>query len=317
MTFSRFAIDHLPDDEIRATLNSEKGLLFLGSVAPDLPYLSIATTHALKGESAIADDLHYRKTTAVPLGGLKLAREAFERGDVGIARGLFSFYVGYCSHLVADGIVHPFVRDMVGEYAVAKNEHRTLEMKLDVLMVHKHYGTDLNGMRFQEDLSWIDDSEALSEVYRTYAELISKEYGHALAAEHVERWAGGISLLLDFAEGNFPRWYRNVLGDKGALYKDYEDIKPEVEALTKLRMPIDAEKMNLSANFMGKDVVSFFDDVVPRYFDVFPAIIEKAYGFVFKGQNLDPELIPLINLDNGRLLVENELTKTPSLWSQA
>ncbi len=37
--------------------------------------------------------------------------------DVGIHYHMFTFFLGYISHVLADGIIHPFVRDKVGEYS--------------------------------------------------------------------------------------------------------------------------------------------------------------------------------------------------------
>lgn len=318
MTFSRFALDHVRagTDSPRTILSANKGLYLLGCVGPDLPYLSIATSHALEKEDKIADCLHYENTNAVPIGGLYLAREAVEKGDLETARGLFSFFVGYASHLVADGVVHPYIRDKVGEYAVAKTEHRTLEMKLDVIVVQHYYGVELNGLEFQDDLRWIDDSSVLPAVQSAFAKLVSQTYPHAVDASHVDRWTRGILRLLEFAEGRFPRWYRNLLGDHGATYKDYDDLKSELDDLLVLHMPIDAEIKKLTSNFANKERVHFIEDVIPKYFEIFPGVIEQAYDFVFNSDELDKNLIPAINLDNGRLLTQNVLTETPTFWRQ-
>ncbi|MAF79233.1 MAG: hypothetical protein CME60_13810, partial [Halobacteriovoraceae bacterium] len=49
----------------------------------------------------------------------------------------FSFFLGFASHVVADGVIHPFVRDKVGDYDNNATEHRLLEMRLDVILLNE------------------------------------------------------------------------------------------------------------------------------------------------------------------------------------
>ncbi|OFZ01666.1 MAG: hypothetical protein A2Z97_04395 [Bdellovibrionales bacterium GWB1_52_6] len=79
-------------------------------------------------------------------------------------------------------------------------------------------------------------------------------------------------------------------------------------------MPKDAEQKGLTSNFMKKDTVHFFDDVIMRYFDRFPEVIVAGYDWVFNGKVPDRSLVPAIDLDNGRLLLANNLAEMPALW---
>ena len=74
-------------------------------------------------------------------------------------RYAFCFFVGYIAHIVADGIIHPFIRDMVGDYHEHQEEHRVLEMKLDVLLYD--YLTESSGSALNlnnTNLQWRDST---------------------------------------------------------------------------------------------------------------------------------------------------------------
>jgi hypothetical protein len=93
-------LDNIADEKggvILSILNKEKGAFLLGSVAPDLPYLSIADTELFSDQTEIADDLHYNHTNAVPLKGLLMAKQQADKKNIRLAQALFAFYLGYVS----------------------------------------------------------------------------------------------------------------------------------------------------------------------------------------------------------------------------
>lgn len=308
-------ISNLKDGAILALLSREKGAFLLGSVAPDLPYLSIADSDIFSDQTAIADDLHTKHTNAVPLQGLLQAKQQAELKNIKLAEALFAFYLGYCSHFTADGLIHPFVRDKVGDYEVAKNEHRILEMKLDVFVANKFMGTEVNGIDFQDDLDWIEDCSFKTEIFESYSGLLNSHYGCTMDSEHVQDWYSAMQRVFSLAEGEFPKWYREFLGNPGFVFKNYEDLVNEEAACLSLQKPIDANKQGLTSNFLGKEKVHFFDDVTKGYFDRFPLIIKKSYEAVFEGSGNIFGLLPEINFDNGRFLADNRLSEKPALWS--
>ncbi len=314
---SRKVLDYITGvngDAIRALLNRERGAFVLGSVAPDLPYLSIADFDLLSNEEKIADDLHIEHTNSVPLQGLLQARQQVEQKNTKLAEAIFAFYLGYCSHFTADCMIHPYVRDKVGDYIVAKKEHRILEMKLDVFVARKFMGTEVNGVSFQDELDWIEDCKLKVEIYGSYSGLLNIIYGCNMNAENVQGWVSAMQRVFSLAEGEFPKWYRGLLGDPGVVFKNYEDLASEEAACLLLKKPIDAEKNGLVSNFMEKENVHFFDDVTKGYFDCFPLIIKKAYEAVFEGSGNIRDLLPEINFDNGRLVADNRLSEKPTLW---
>lgn len=322
LVLSRFSLDRLDSfgesgRKARISIMSDLGPFYLGAVGPDLPYLSVADTQLFANQKEIADNLHYKKTNAVPLRGLLDAQQLALNGNIEKANVIFSFYVGYCSHLIADGLIHPYVRDKVGDYDVASGPHRILEMKLDVFVCRKLYGTDVNGTDIHDEINWMADCTFEDELYKHYADTINSIHGHNVDAGHVKRWKAAMDLVFELAEGEFPKWYRELLGDKGVTFKNYSDLKDEEEKVLNLGLPIDADKHQIKSNFLSKSQVNFFDDVLPKYFELYPKAVVSAYNYVFNNGTLDETLIPEIDLDTGRLLSNNTLSESPALWVTA
>lgn len=317
MLLSRRVLDYIADennDEILALLSRETGPFLLGSVAPDLPYLSVADANIFSNDTEIADDLHYKKTNVVPIQGLIRAQKEVAYNKK-LAEELFAFYLGYCSHYMADGLVHPYVRDKVGDYTEASKEHRILEMKLDVFTAHKFFGVEVNAADFQEELDWMEQCQYKNQIFANYAELINSTYSKKLKGDDVQGWISAMNNVFSLAEGEFPKWYRNLAGGLGVAFQNYGDLKKEASKCLILNMPVDAEDKELETNFLGKDTVHFFEDVIEGYFARFPSIILNAYGAVFKNSGDIAALLPEIDFDTGRLVSNNELTETPVLWA--
>ncbi|WP_413578565.1 zinc dependent phospholipase C family protein [Bdellovibrio sp. HCB290] len=320
LAFARKSLDHLESESgknAKDILDADIGLYLFGCVSPDIPYMGRFDGNPFTNNKEVADDLHYRKTNEVPLLGLKAAKEAVKAGNEELAEALFSFYIGYTSHLIADGIVHPFIRDMVGDYEVAETEHRILEMKLDVLISKRLVGVEVNGVNLQKDLDYVNDSVQLSQVFQSFSTVIEQVHGHKLKPGKIEDLLKAMKTALDIAEGEFPSWYQLLGKHFGAAYLDEKKVVGEEATLVNLTFPIDAaEKGNLQ-NFMKANKVNFFEHVMPRFFSTFPGLIEKAYDYVFNNGPEVTDLIPAINLDTGRSLANQDLNNKPVLWEQA
>src|SRR6185369_4930689 len=317
MLLSRTVLDNIAEEKggaILALLSREKGSFLLGSVAPDLPYLSVADSDLFSNQAEIADYLHYEHTNAVPLQGFMQVIQQLELKNIKLAETIFAFYLGYCSHYMADGLIHPYVRDKVGNYDVAKKEHRILEMKLDVFVAKKFMGIEVNGVDFQEELGWIEDCDFKNDIFESYSRLLNSIYGCETESENVQHWVSAMQRVFSLAEGQFPKWYRDLLGKPGVIFRDYDDLKDEEAACLTLQLPIDAEKFGLTSNFLRKETVHFFDDVTKGFFDRFPLIIINTYEALFEKREDISTLLPEINFDTGRLVANNQLSEKPILW---
>lgn len=318
MMLSREVIEklrELKDGKIARILNRERGAFVAGSVGPDLPYMPVAI---LKPTSKLADEIHTKSTNKIPLHGLKKAKELFEQGNEKDAKVLFAFYMGYASHLSADGVIHPFVRDMVGDYEQAKIAHRTLEVKLDVLLADHFFDGDCVNMKIHEELSYLKDSANESLIYESFAEAINQAFpGWNIKSDIVEKWVVNMDVLFDVASGSFPAWYRDIFGEKGLVHKQLDEIRLEKESLIILKQPKPHDGFDLPHNCYKKPVVNLIDDVIPVYFSVFPKIAFSVYEYVFENGPEPTEAILEINLDTGRLLAQSDFNSGPAYGSFA
>jgi len=292
----------------------------VGAVGPDLPYASIADDDfILSSESELADKFHYEKTNELVLKAFKRIKELKTSKSKKEIRLLFSFFLGYAGHIIADGIMHPFVRDMVGNYNENKTEHRKLEMRLDVLLYN--YLTKFSGYPIEVNYSNLHDE--LGNIYTDYypekklvlqvfSELIKEVYNEDYSPDKINGWIKGLHTMFGAAEGDHPSFYRNipVIGD--FLFKDYEELVNKEKDSLILETPVDRPY-----NFLNKPRVHFFEDCLPRFYDVFIPFAEKSYKYIFDNTGDITETdIPLIDLDTGRELADNNnLDKTPILWS--
>ena len=99
----------------------------LGCISPDYPYLDPLQF----GQSSWADHMHYDHTGDLvqTMARRLMDLKGMERPEFSIP---FAWTLGYISHVTADLVVHPVVRNIVGDYARNKDAHRHCEMVQDV-----------------------------------------------------------------------------------------------------------------------------------------------------------------------------------------
>lgn len=319
MTLSRLALDELTSptaESAKVVLKYQVGAYLVGSVGPDIPYmgqfddLDLRDTHA-----HVADALHTEHTASIPIAGFEDAKTAFEGGNTELAQAVFAFYMGYASHIIGDGFTHPFVRDRVGDYSAAtKNAHRTLEMKLDVLVLDKYLGLEANGVSPQDDLTFFADCEFQNEIFDSYSKHLKTFHGKDLSSKQLSKLTQGMLRALDIAEGKHFNWYSIPLGEKGLLYMNLTEVKNQEQEIRTLKRAIDADEKGIFYNSLGLDDIDIFNDIFPKYFAYMPTFIESVYAYVFENGPDYKHLLPEINLDNGRLLIQQDMKKKPALW---
>jgi len=305
--------DKFSDGDLRNILAMCADSFQVGAVAPDLPYASIADNDFfISNESPLADDFHYRKTNQIPLQALKKLKSLKGHIDDEIHFHMFSFFLGYISHVIADGIIHPFVRDKVGEYEENQAEHRSLEMQLDVLFLEeltKKTGltSELNYSNIHDELENFSEIKDSNRIIELFSELIKEIYNEDYPAEKIFGWIKGLHRMFEIAEGDHLRFYRK-LKSNSFTYKNRDDIN-RAKAVV-LNKPVDRED-----NFLKVREVDFFNDCIPQFQKKFVEIAQKSYEYVFKdGIELNDSDIPLINLDTGRLADFNDLDIIPEFW---
>lgn len=305
--------DKFEDGQLKNILAYAADTFQVGAVAPDLPYASIADNDFFfSNESPLADDFHYRLTNQMPLQSFRKLRSL--KGQIGeeLHYHLFSFFLGYTSHILADGIIHPFVRDKVGEYIDNQAEHRSLEMQLDVLFFEEltkksGFAAELNYTNVHDEISNFLALEFNDEIVKTFSDMIETVYGQQCSVDKIQGWIKGLHRMFEVAEGDHPRFYRNLKANS-FTFRNREDIDKD-RAVT-LRKPKDRD-----VNFLNVEEVNFLHDCIPQYYNRFVLVATKAYEYVFEdGQELNENDIPPINLDTGRLLPANDLNTIPEFW---
>lgn len=284
----------------------------VGSLAPDLPYASIIDNDVFFSYSKIADNFHYKKTNKIPLESLRMLKELKGKINDTLHSHSFAFFLGYISHVFADGIIHPFVRDKVGNYDENKSEHRSLEMQLDVLFLAettKRSGdeSELNYTNIHDEILNFLDNTYSYEILILFKKLIQETYNENIDKKKISAWINGMHRMLKIAEGDHLKFYRN-LSINSFTYRNIEDID-------KNKALILTNTVDGIPNFLKKEKIDFFKDCIEQYYERFLAISEKAYLYVYEeGMELTEIDIPKINLDTGRLIDHQQLNHIPELW---
>jgi len=313
-------INQLPDGDLKMVLSAGKDFLQVGALGPDLPYASIADSDFIfSSQSDMADKFHYIKTNEIPLKAFKeIQRLKTNYSPLQLAFN-FSFFLGYLAHVVADGIMHPYIRDKVGDYAENQTEHRILEMKLDVLLYYKltessNYPIELNYSNLHDELKNFNYKTypEINQILTLFSNLIKNVYLETYTADKILDWVTGLHRMFDLAEGRHWFIYDNIPFINDFLFKDYTDIIANRNELVNLTTPKDR-----NSNFLKTDQINFFDDVLPKFFSVFIPIAQNVYQYVYlDGQEITDHLIKGIDLDTGRsLTANNNLDLIPSFWS--
>lgn len=307
----------IKNEELGLILDLSMPYFQLGAMAPDLPYSQQLLSLTGRNEIEFADKFHYEKTNLVPI----KAFEVIKNIDGTEKDQAFSFFLGFVAHVVADGIIHPYVRDKVGDYNKHnKDAHRILEMHLDVFFLHeltKNSGRSLNLNYTNLHDQILDPLTNFSHVSTLFSKVIEEVYGKKILKETVEEWVRDMHQVFELAESSNNQYYSMVPGLKGFLFKDTDEVLQNHQGDLLLRVN---EAKNREINFAGKDI-HFFNDCVPSFYIAFKKVALAAYEFVYKGGAvLNESIFPAINLDTGRPLLASsgkDLDSKASYWEMA
>lgn len=203
------------DRELAALLSRHRNLLFLGSVAPDIPAIhEVLHGIAPRGWENV---LHTSETAALPTGALAAGLRAGvgEREDATLA-----WVMGYVAHVVTDATVHPIVDCILTEHGESMERdpdaamvvHRRAEMTQDSLLVEERTGLDITRAELSSRLVEARREPHYDAVLdywqaRMDHEFPAQVYGRA----HVRRWVDTFIDLLDVAEPGRDRLSRAVV----------------------------------------------------------------------------------------------------------
>ena len=305
--------DVIPESTLKDILADCGAFLTIGAVAPDLPYASIADIDTfLLRQSVMADNFHYLKTNQIPLRSLDKLKALNGNIDEETHYQMFTFFLGYISHVVADGICHPYIRDKVGNYAQNKAAHRSLELQLDVLNYHQFtsnsgYSLELIYTDIQKELLDYKSSKNWLATFQVFDQLINEIYGGEDSVQNIADWTQGLDNMFSLAGGTGLEIIRGQEANS-YQFKYYKDINPQKDL--NLIKPVDRD-----INFLHTPLIKWFVDCVPRFNKIFVSLAQRAYGYVYEsGAKLTENDIPPIDLDTGRLIENDNLDSIPEFW---
>ena len=301
------------DNPLKFILEDSAAFLTIGSVAPDLPYASVADIDTfLTRQKGLADQFHYEQTNQIPLRSFITLKSIKENTEEELFYQMFCFFLGYTSHVVADGIFHPFIRDWVGDYSSHKAEHRSLELQLDVLYFReltKNSGCplDLIYTDIQKELLNYKSCPQWQSTFHLFSQLIKDVYSVDDTTADIHDWIDGLDHMFTLAGGTYLEIIRK-LKKNSVQFRSVKDI--DAVKISNLSKPFDRD-----ANFLHTDKINYFEQCVPMFFTEFLPIVQHAYQFVFEdGLPLTEKEIPAINLDTGRLIINDNLDLIPEFW---
>ena len=310
----------LPESKLKKQLQSGRDFLQVGAVGPDLPYASIADDNLFfSTQSELADKFHYEKTNVLILNAFQELKRRSSSLTVREKRFIFSFFLGFTSHIIADGLMHPFIRDKVGNYHENQTAHRVLEMQLDILLFYhltknSNAPINLNYSNIHDELINFDKNfyPEVEVVLQLFSKLISDVYQLNYEVTLIAGWIRGLHRMFDIAEGEHPKIYRIIGFINDFLFSDYNDLRERYKEILILKKPVDRDY-----NFLRKEQIHFFDDCLPKFYSLFIPLANKCYDHIYNnGSEITSKDIPPIDLDTGRDLAHNnDLDLTPTLWS--
>lgn len=191
----------------------------LGAVSPDFPNLG------LDGSGLPwADAMHYTRSGAMVLGGVRRVAEA----PAGTQPRLLAWLLGYCAHVVTDMTIHPVVRAKVGDYAENRLRHRLCEMNQDAhifgrikrgeLWQSNHFAEDVADCR-QPGSGDCLDRELASLWDSLLREVHPDLYGHS--PPRIQEWYGRFCAMADRAAGHGGKLFPLAALISDALQADY------------------------------------------------------------------------------------------------
>jgi hypothetical protein len=296
----------------------------MGCVAPDLPYASIADNDIFQSETEIADKFHYEQPNRLPIIALR-ALKSLNRAGFPVSRrnefdALFCFFVGYASHVIADGIFHPFVLDQVGQYAGNMLAHTALEIGIDVLTVQ--HLTEQSGEAIEANYSGVEDElgdfenlDHANVVLGQFTRSIRQVYGQEVSTKKVLGWITGIHRLFTIGLGNHPQFLRKATWTEPFFFRNAADLKGREDRYLTLTKPKFWDN-----NFLGAQRrINVLEDCIPHFNREMLRFFDLAYTSVYEsGAELTDRDFPEFDLDTGRpISARADTAIIPVMWRSA
>jgi len=266
-------------------LREQIQFLTLGSVSPDIPYLS----HLAGGGSNYANIMHYHNTNSIVHNGLHSLNAAKSRDKTW--RAQIAWLAGFVSHLVVDATIHPIVESIVGPYTdpSARSSHTECEMLQDVMIFREVKNLDLNDSEYTGHLrDCLTNKKILDAVAEFWADLVLNSCPAAGKPE-IQSLTSSYTNELDLAEGSaFGRLLRHV--GAAPAYYSYDELTNNQSVLVDRYY----KNVQLPTGQKGSFKEEGFQRAVKNLQDVWSRF-ERA---IFSTENI-AQIVPNWNLDTG------------------
>ncbi len=277
--------------ELNKTLVAGKDFVMLGSVSPDIPYLShTRIMENLLSEGKIADVrwadiMHYYSSKGMVENAVHTLSVTSKNANW---YAQLAWLLGYMSHLVADATVHPVVELIVGPCAreASMKEHRICEMTQDVLVIQQAE----NNKVYVGDYAGLVANCGDRPEYKAVMEFWSKHLHVStpmLSSPNMSSYTNSYLTMIDLADGGtIAKACRHLGIDLAYLRPEDVDTSTRSKYYTNVPLPT------------GKQNASFYDDVFMKAVEHTVLVWMDLYNSLFTKKNIVFRL-PDWNLDTG------------------
>ncbi len=218
-------------DDAKLALGYFKKFCIVGSLAPDYPYLDIASS----ASTAWADEIHKGHSMTFLRAAVPVVRSMT---DDNTRHKCIAWLFGFAAHMATDGTIHPVVNLKVGVYEQNKTAHRRCEMSQDVFSqaklnmgsidLNQQISTNVNGTSDKTNDNCFDPNVA-----KLWRDCLLVAYpGHG--TPDIDSWHRHMRSMFKLAEsGHLFAFARHVIAGQGLVYP----LAPEEEYIRNLKVP--------------------------------------------------------------------------------
>jgi len=276
------------DTELFGIMSEMSKFMYLGSVSPDVPYLSFND-----GNINWADVMHTEKTNGTAIACYRdIEKDWFRLKADPKQRAKLAWLFGFISHLVADAVIHPIIEAAVGPYHESdenKKNHRICEMTQDPLIFKAVRNQDINQAEFSSVLKFGIKSKYLDDIIDLWEPNINDNYSEIISKPNPSLWFKTYSTIIDLIEDGKRNLSLSRHIGKGFIYQSASEIEADSDLYQKYYANIKLPGGG-SGNFYEQGFLKAVGHVVD--------IWNELYLGMGKGIDLS-KLIKNWNLDDG------------------
>jgi Zinc dependent phospholipase C len=213
----------------RAVVREWRDYIRLGCVSPDYPSVDVLQLF----QPAWADRMHYEHTGDLVRRMiqrlLQLKGQGMDKPEFAMP---FAWALGYIAHVTADLVVHPVVRNIVGDYAGHEPEHCHCEMIQDSYIYQKQTGEDIRHSHLMHTLGRCSDPMDSQKIHPILRDFWNEVLRQTFPAQYdgindpdIDVWHASYGKILGLA--GRPAFLGRLDPDHTITYKLTSEITPD------------------------------------------------------------------------------------------